>query len=190
MRASIVTNRATTVLQGTLIAAVLETGFDSSRPGYARALVQRDIKGFDGSRVLIPRGSRLIGEYSSEASAGQKRAMIAWQRLVRPDGVTIAIASPASDPVGRGGVRASVNSHFFERFSGAILQSSLDLGVNLAASSSRSPVIVALPGSLQGATSSVSSSREIAPTLSVRPGTSISVFVAKDLDFTDVEMRP
>ena len=190
VRAGRVSNHATTVLQGTLVPAVLETGFDSSRPGYARALVQRDIRGFDGSRVLIPRGSRLIGEYSSEAGLSQKRAMIAWTRLIRPDGVTIAIASPVSDPVGRGGVRASVNNHFFERFSGAILQSTLDIGVNLASRSAGSPVVIALPGGLQRATSSVTPSREIAPTLSVRPGTSVSVFVARDLDFTDVETRP
>ena len=131
-----------------MIPAVLETALDSTRPGFARAIVSRDVRGFDGSRVLIPRGSRLIGEYRSEAAPGQKRALVIWSRLIRPDGVTIAIASPAGDPLGRGGIRARVNSHFFERFAGAILQSALDIGVNLASTAGGGTVVV-LPGTVQ-----------------------------------------
>jgi len=63
---------------------VLETAFDSTRPGLARALVQSDVRGFDGSRVLIPRGSRLIGEYRSDVAPGQHRALVNWTRLIRP----------------------------------------------------------------------------------------------------------
>jgi type IV secretion system protein VirB10 len=187
-RAATFANPSTTVPQGTLIHAVLETGFDSTRPGFARALVQRDVRGFDGSRVLIPRGSRLIGEYSGAAVQGQKRALILWSRLIRPDGITISIGSPATDTVGRGGVRARVDSHFLERFGGALLQSVLDIGVNLAARSSDSPVIIAVPGAAHGAASLIKPA-EIPPTLKVAPGTSISVFVARDLDFTGAEAQ-
>jgi type IV secretion system protein VirB10 len=191
VRAAMLANRTTTVPQGTLIPAVLETAFDSTSPGFARALVQRDIRGFDGARVLIPRGSRLIGEYGADVSQGQKRAVILWARLIRPDGVTIAIGSPAADTLGRGGVKADVNSHFFERFSGAILQSVLDVGVALAARNSGSPVVVALPGSIGGAaTTSRARATDIAPTLRVPAGRSVSVFVARDLDFTAVDTAP
>lgn len=186
--AGVLANRATTVMQGTLIPAVLETALDSSHPGLARAIVSRDIRGFDGVRVLIPRGSRLIGEYKSDAEGGQNRMLVNWIRLIRPDGASIAIGSPAADTLGRGGIRASVNTHFFERFAGAILQSALDVGVNLASRSSNSPVVVAVPGSLQnGVTRSVGQQRDIPPTLKVKAATSISVFVARDLDFTAVE---
>ncbi|MBY8826573.1 type IV secretion system protein B10 [Hephaestia sp. CMS5P-6] len=180
-------NRTTTVPQGTLIPAVLETGLNSDHPGFARALVQRDVRGFDGKQVLIPRGSRLIGQYAGAVAQGQKRAFILWSRLIRPDGVTIAIGSPAADPVGTGGVKADVNSHFFARFSGAILQSVLDVGVNLASRSSHSPVVVALPGSLQGTTGTLVQPTQIAPTLKVKPGASISIFVARDLDFSGAD---
>jgi type IV secretion system protein VirB10 len=177
------------VPQGTLIPAVLETAFNSSRAGFARALVQRDIHGFDGQRILIPRGSRLIGEYRADAARGEKRALINWTRLIRPDGATIALGSPVTDSLGAGGVKAMVDSHFLERFSGAILQSVLDVGVNLASRSTGSPVIVALPGAIQGQTAEINRPAEIAPTLRIRQGTSVSVFVARDLDFTDVETR-
>ncbi len=182
-------NRGTTVAQGTLIPAVLETALNSNRPGLARAIVSRDVRGFDGSRILIPRGSRLIGEYRSEVGRGQRRALVNWIRLIRPDGVTIAIGSPASDTMGRAGIRAKVNSHFFERFAGAILQSALDIGVNLASARANNGTTVILPtGGLQGTTQIIQPA-QITPTLTVKAGTSISIFAARDLDFSTAENR-
>jgi type IV secretion system protein VirB10 len=186
-RAGVLANRSTTVAQGTLIPAVMETAFNSTRPGLARAMVSRDVRGFDGSRVLIPRGSRLIGEYRSEAAPGQSRALVNWLRLIRPDGVTIAIGSPATDPLGRGGIRANVNSHFFERFASALLRSTIDVGLTLAAGAANAPVVL-LPGGLGGSLTQTQP-REVTRTLTVRQGTSISVFVARDLDFTSAERR-
>lgn len=182
VRAGIFANRSTTVPQSTLIPAVLETAFDSRRPGFARAVVSRDVRGFDGSKVLIPRGSRLTGEYRSDIQPGQKRALINWTRLIRPDGVTMALGSPTADTLGRGGVRGKYSGHFFQRFAGAILQSALDIGANVASRTAAGGVVVALPGSTQNVGQSLQSSR-IVPTLTVPAGTSISVFVARDLDF-------
>lgn len=191
VHASIIADRSTTVPQGTLIPAVLETAFNSTRAGFARAIVARNVVGFDGTRVLIPRGSRLIGEYQSDTTPGQKRALILWTRLIRDDGASIAIGSPAADTVGRGGVRAQVDSHFLERFSGAILQSALNVGVNLASRAANGTVVLALPNAIQnGGGAPLVSQTNIPPTLKVRAGTSISVFVARDLDFTDVERAP
>ncbi len=186
VRAGRFANPATTVPQGAVIQAVLETALDSNRPGFARAIVSRDVRSFDGSHVLVPRGSRLFGEYKSDLGQGQNRAFIQWQRLTRPDGVQIAIDSPAADPLGRAGVKGSVNSHFFARFGAALLQSTLDIGVGLATSqATNGTVILGLPGSTQQLVQP--NSESVRPTLKVRQGTSVSVFVAKDLDFTTVE---
>lgn len=179
-------NPAYTVPQGTVVPAVLETALDSTRPGAVRALVQSDIRAFDGSRVLIGRGSRLYGEYQSDLQPGQKRALIRWTRLIRPDGVTVALDSPASDPLGRAGVEGKVDGKFLQRFGGAILQSVLDIGVGVAAREATGGVVVALPGSSQTITGR-SGQQDIQPTLKVRHGTSVSVFVARDLDFSSVE---
>jgi type IV secretion system protein VirB10 len=184
VRASVFANRGSTVAQGTLIPAVLETAFDSTRPGFARAVVSRDVRGFDGSRILIPRGSRLTGEYRSDIQPGQKRALINWTRLIRPDGITVALASPATDTLGRGGVSGHYNGHFWERFAGAILQSALDVGVNIASRAASPNVVVALPGSTQTLSPALLQSARIVPTVTVPAGTSISVFVAHDLDFS------
>jgi type IV secretion system protein VirB10 len=180
-------NPSLTVPRGTIIAAVLETALNSNRPGAVRGIVSRDVRSFDGTRVLIPRGSRLYGEYAADISSGQKRALIRWQRLTRPDGVIINMDSPAADPLGRAGVRGKVNSNFLARFGPAILQSILDIGVGVATRSvDNDAVVVALPGSTQQITNQIQPN-QVQPTLSVRQGTSVSVFVAQDLDFSTVD---
>lgn len=178
-------NPSRTVPRGTVIQAVLETALDSTRAGAVRGLVQRNVHSFDGSRVLIPRGSRLYGEYQADLTTGQRRASVQWTRLLRPDGVVINLDSPASDPLGRAGVKGKVDSKFFQRFGGAILQSVLDLGVGVATRKATDGVIVALPGSTQNLR--VTDQQQIQPTLQVRQGTSVSVFVARDLDFSTVD---
>lgn len=178
-------NPSLTIPQGTVIPAVLETALDSTRAGGVRALVQRDVSGFDGSRVLIPRGSRLYGEYEASLQPGQNRALVRWTRLIRPDGVTIALDSPSSDPLGRAGIRGKVDSKFFQRFGSAILQSALDIGVGVAVNRATDGVIVALPGSTQNVR--VTEPQQIQPTLKVQHGASVSVFVARDLDFSTVD---
>ena len=180
-RSGMLASRSNTVPQGTLIPAVLETAFDSTRPGFARAIVSRDVRGFDGSKVLIPRGSRLVGQYQSDASVGQKRAVINWTRLVRPDGAVIAIESPAVDPLGRGGVRASVNNHIPQRLFDALLQSTFQIGAALATRATTGSVVVALPNSTQGPLGPQPAT--IVPTLRVPAATSISIFVVRDLEF-------
>lgn len=179
-------NPSFTVPKGTIIPAVLETALDSTQAGGVRALVQRDIYSFDGSRVLIERGSRLFGDYEATLTQGQNRAAIVWGRLLRPDGVIINLDSPASDPLGRAGVKGKVDSKFWQRFGGAILQSVLDIGVGVATREASDGVIVALPGSTQAVTQTVNPD-QITPTLKVRHGTSVSVFVSSDLDFSSVD---
>lgn len=186
VKATLFANPMTTLPKGAIIQAVLETALNSTQAGAARAIISRDVRGFDGSRVLIPRGSRLYGEYKADLTTGQNRALIQWQRLMRPDGSMIALDSPSADPLGRAGVKGKVNTHFFERFGGAILQSSLDLGVTLATRRiSNGTVIVGLPGSTQSV--ATLTPERIKPTLKVAQGTPVSVFVARDLDFTEVE---
>lgn len=195
VEASRLTNPATTVPKGTVLQAVLESALDSTRGGMARAVVSRDIYGFDGTKILIQRGSRLIGEYKADVQQGQNRALIQWQRLLRPDGVMINLDSPSADPLGRAGIKGKVNGHFLARYGGAILQSALQIGEQVAVNSlAPSTTIYAAPTLLgaQGALAPVNQAgaapgSTIQPTITVKQGTSVSVFVARDLDFTSVE---
>ena len=174
--------------QGAIIAAVLETALDSDLPGYARAIVNRDVLSFDGSAVLIPAGSRVIGQYNSGVAQGASRVFIVWQRLIRPDGVTIALGSPATDDLGRGGVAGRVNRHFLQRYGGAILLSVLTGGISAgsAALSRGNTVVVGTTNQATGLANEASNSLSIPPTIRTPQGANVRIFVARDLDFTAV----
>ena len=178
---------STTVAQGTLMTAMLETAIDSDLPGYVRAVVSRDVKSFDGSRVLIPRSSRLIGQYKSGLAVGQTRAYILWTRLIRPDGVSIALGSPATDYSGRNGLGGKVNSHFVKRFGSAILLSVIG-AAGQAIGGGNSAVIVSGPQS--AVSQDASRNASIPPTVRVNQGQPIRVFTARDLDFSTVSNDP
>ncbi|AOL22888.1 type IV secretion system protein VirB10 [Erythrobacter litoralis] len=177
-------NPTTTVTQGTMIPAVLETAINTDVPGYVRAVVSQDVRSFDGKKVLIPRSSRLIGQYQSGVQQGQKRAYVIWTRLIRPDGASVNIASPAVAFDGTTGLAGDVDSHFFKRFGSAMLLSVVG-GLGALATGGVGGVIVA--GGSQGAASSaVQANGEISPTIRVRMGEPIRVFTARDLDFSTV----
>jgi type IV secretion system protein VirB10 len=175
-------NPRTTVTQGTLIPAVLETAIDTDVPGYVRAVVSADVRSFDGSRVLVPRSSRLIGQYRSGLQAGQKRAYVIWTRVIRPDGVSVDIASPAIGFGGETGLAGKVSSHFFERFGSAML---LSVVGGLSALGGNSGVVVA-NGGQSAAAAAIGQTGQIGPTVRVRQGQPIRVFTARDLDFSRV----
>jgi type IV secretion system protein VirB10 len=181
-------DRSNLVAQGTLIYAVLETALNSTQAGQVRALISNNVYNAAGTKILIPKGSRVFGEYKADLAAGQNRAQVIWGRLIRPDGATISLDSPASDQLGRAGIKGRVDTHFGERLLNALLQSTIDFGTAVAsrAVTDNSGVVIALPNVTQGGTSQVL--REVPkPTLKVRHGTRIAVFVSRDLDFSAVE---
>lgn len=173
---------ANTVTQGTLIPAVLETAINSDLPGYARAVVSQDVRSFDGSKILVPRSSRLIGQYKSGVAAGQTRAYVIWTRLIRPDGVTVPLASPGIEYSGESGLSGEVDSHFFKRFGAAGLLSILG-GLGTLATGGTSLIL-----SSGNSAASVAAQRDaqIPPTIKIPQGQPIRVFTARDLDFSSV----
>lgn len=173
-------NPGATIVEGTLIPAVLETAINSDLPGYARAFVSQDIRSFDNKTVLLPRGSRIIGQYKSGVAAGQTRAYVIWTRVIRPDGVSIELGSPGIDVVGETGLPGKVNSHFFKRFGAAILLSV----VGALGSTSSNGVVIA--SGTSAASVAAQSNANIPPTIRVSQGQPIKIFVARDLDFAEV----
>jgi type IV secretion system protein VirB10 len=175
--------------QGTVIPAVLETAINSDLPGSVRGLVSRDVRSFDGSQVLIPRGSHLIGQYKSAVAVGQTRAFVVWSRIITPQGVSIDIGSPAADQLGRGGLPGDVDSHFFRRFGAAILLSVITGGIQAAAAAQAgdSSLIIASPTQANRvAEIALQKEIDIPVTIKVAQGTPVQVFVARDLDFSAV----
>lgn len=182
--ATVMRHKAMIVPEGVVIPAVLETPINSTAPGPVRAITSRDISGFDGSRVLIPRGSRLLGEYQANVQAGQTRVLVTWTSLVRPDGVSVRLGSPASDPKGGIGVPGAVNNHILARFGSAVLQSALAVGVNLAYRPAAGAVILGAPVQAASSAGPLFPDAQAGPTITAKEGADIGVFVARDLDFS------
>ena len=183
-----------TITEGTVIAGVLETALDSTLPGMVRALNSADVYSHDGSQLLIPKGSRLVGRYQSDIRRGQVRVFVLWTRILRADGLSILINSPGTDPLGRAGLDGDVDTHFFQIFGAAILLSIIDGGIDIGIEMARrqgsgdQTIINSRPRGLNRAGElALQDSLRMQPTIHIDQGTRISILVARDLDFEAVE---
>lgn len=125
------------ILQGKVMDAVLETAINTDLPGKLRAIVSRDVYSESGKRVVIPKGSRLIGAYATDIKFGQARVYVIWNRVIRPDGIDAIFDSTddmiAVDSLGRSGVYGQLDNRFFEIFGSSILLSSMTVAFAVAA---------------------------------------------------------
>ena len=188
-RATQMRDLSRTIPQGFVIPAVLETAIDSDLPGSVRAVVSRDVHGFDGKQVLVPRGSKLIGQYRSAVAIGQTRAFVVWSRIITPSGVSIDVGSPATDTLGRGGLAGKADTHFLERFGSSILLSVVSAGVEAAGRSGGNTASLVIGSSTQAsqvASIALQKQIDIPTTIRVAQGTPVQVSVARDLDFSGV----
>ena len=130
-----ISDLAHTIAQGKLLTAVLETAINTELPGSVRAVISRDVFGEAGNEILIPKGSRLFGSYSSKIARGQGRVEIGWTRLIRPDGVDMTINFNASDQFGRAGLVGDVDNKYNSLIANSIMTSMLAIGGVAAAQS-------------------------------------------------------
>lgn len=195
--------------EGTLIPGILETAINSDLPGQIRAITSQDVYSFDGRRVLIPTGTRLIGEYQSDVTRGQKRIFVIWTRLLRDDGVTVRLNSIGTDSLGRSGLTGIVDNKWRERFGSAILLSIVGAGSSYltgygsgqyssgsgngesdsdrAADLARETIAQTFSDM---ANQALSENLKIPPTISVHQGERIFVYVRQDLDFSAMYPDP
>lgn len=191
--------------EGTLIPGILETAIVSDLPGQVRAIVSQDVYSFDGRRVLIPTGTRLIGEYQSEITRGQTRIFVVWSRMLRDDGVTVRLNSIGADSLGRSGLTDRVDKKFRERFGAAILLSIVGAGASYLtgygsqtasgdsddAQRAEELARETLAQTFSDmANQALGDSLRIPPTISVSQGERIFVFVRQDLDFSALYEDP
>ncbi|RJT27850.1 TrbI/VirB10 family protein [Mesorhizobium waimense] len=177
------------VLQaGAVIAAALITGIRSDLPGQITAQVTENV--YDsptGHILLIPQGTRLIGQYDNGVGFGQRRVLLVWTRLIFPDGRSIVLErEPGADAEGYAGLEDGVDYHWGELFKAAALSTVLSIGAQAGSSGQESDIMRALR---QGASDSISQTGQqivqrqlnIAPTLTIRPGFPVRVIVTHDL---------
>ncbi|RUV21075.1 TrbI/VirB10 family protein [Mesorhizobium sp. M7A.F.Ca.MR.245.00.0.0] len=177
------------VLQaGAVIAAALITGIRSDLPGQITAQVTENV--YDsptGHILLIPQGTRLVGQYDNGVGFGQRRVLLVWTRLIFPDGRSIVLErEPGADAEGYAGLEDGVDYHWGELFKAAALSTVLSIGAQAGSSGQESDIVRALR---QGASDSISQAGQqivqrqlnIAPTLTIRPGFPVRVIVTHDL---------
>jgi len=181
---------------GFVLPATMISGINSELPGQLMAQVSQNV--YDtatGRYLLVPQGTRLVGSYSSDVIYGQSRILIAWQRLIFPDGKALDLGSmPGADNAGYSGLSDQVNNHYLRLFGNAFLMSGITAAVTLSqdkggnSSGSNQRASDALSESLgqvlgNTITQIISKNLNISPTLQVRPGYRFNVIVTKDLTF-------
>ncbi|WP_019221063.1 type IV secretion system protein VirB10 [Bartonella senegalensis] len=185
-------NRDLLITQGTQIDCTLEIKIITSQPGMTTCHLTRDVYSTSGRVVLLDRGSKVVGFYQSGIQQGQTRVFVQWLRVETPSGVIINLDSPGTGPLGEAGIGGWVDTHFWQRFSSAIMVSIIgDLGEwvkskisygNKEKSSQNAPQ----QGPELLVNEVLQNSINIPPTLYKNQGERVNIFIARDLDFSDV----
>ncbi|EJF89657.1 hypothetical protein ME1_00427 [Bartonella vinsonii subsp. arupensis OK-94-513] len=184
-------NRDLLITQGTQIDCTLETKIITTQPGMTTCHLTRDVYSTSGRVVLLDRGSKVVGFYQSGIQQGQTRVFVQWSRIETPSGVIVNLDSPGTGPLGESGIGGWVDTHFWQRFGGAIMVSIIgDLGEWAKGKIGRGNKENSQSQNMQGAESVVADllqhSINITPTLYKNQGERVNIFVARDLDFSDV----
>ena len=176
------------VQAGTVIAAALMTGIKSDLPGQITAQVTEHV--YDsptGRHLLIPQGSRLIGQYDSQVAFGQSRVLLVWNRLIMPNGTSIVLERlQGADPQGFSGLEDGVDHHWGQLFKAAALSTLLGIGTEIGSSNDENEIAKAIRESAQDTAADVGQQivrrqLNIQPTLTIRPGFPVRVIVQRDL---------
>ncbi|WP_456293360.1 TrbI/VirB10 family protein [Pseudomonas sp. AK106] len=185
---------------GAVIPGIMLSGINSDLPGQIMAQVSQNV--YDtatGRHVLIPQGTRLVGSYSSDVAFGQEGVLIAWQRLVFPDGKALDIgAMPGADMAGYSGFRDQVDNHLWRIYGSALFMAGITAGASMATDQGQgssgtgyqqpsvSSELSSALGQQLGQVSAqiVSKNLNVAPTIKIRPGYRFNIVAVKDVTFT------
>lgn len=184
---------------GAVIPGIMLSGINSDLPGQIMAQVSQNV--YDtatGKYLLIPQGTRMVGTYSSDVGFGQEGVMIAWQRLVFPDGKALDIGSmPGADMAGYSGFRDKVNNHLMRIYGSALFMAGITAGASIATNQGQnngsgyeqpsvSSEMSSALGQQLGQVSAqiVSKNLNVAPTIEIRPGYRFNIVAVKDVTFT------
>ena len=113
--------------KGKVIEAVLETAINSDFKGEVRAVISRDVFAEQGKMILIPKGSKVFGAFSTADAYG--RVDIVWNRIDLSSGYTINLDGIGIDNLGRKGDQGRVDNKFKERLTNAVLSSAINIGI-------------------------------------------------------------
>jgi type IV secretion system protein VirB10 len=179
-----------------LIPGILISGINSDLPGNVIAQVSENVwDTATGKHVLIPKGTRILGVYDSQVTFGQRRVLLVWNRLIFPNGTTLDIAGgPGVDQAGYSGLSGRVNEHWGTMLKSALLASVFVAGAEIVYDSdssgnseNKSPRDVAAESAagsiIDMGTKLMNKAADIQPTITIRPGKKMGIFVQRDVVF-------
>lgn len=188
--ATLMTNRAYTLSEGTMLPCTLETAINSDLPGKIRCILSENVYSDDGSFLLLRRGAKAVGEYQSGVRQGQARLFVIWNRLIdQTNGIDVALDSPGTGTLGQSGLTGWRDSHFFERFGGSMLLSMIGAVTAEAAAqgeANQETTEQIVDDFNKSAEIALENSINIPPTIYINQGISTKIFVNRDVDFKPV----
>mgnify|MGYP003583936198 CR=1 FL=1 len=190
------------MVRGTYIRCVLETRLVTDLPGFTSCVVTEPVYSVTGKRLLLPKGSKVLGKYDMEPNS--PRVAVVWDRIITPNGIDVNMASPGVDNLGGAGHPGEVDEHWPRRIASALMislladafkyeaakygpQSTTVTAGGLAVQSPYESYTAQTLQSLAG--QAVRRSANQPATVTINQGTVVNVYVAKDVDFTDVVAR-
>lgn len=204
VEATTISNLRRTIAQGRIIQATMESALNTDLPAPIRAIVSRDTYGEAGNVALIPKGSRLIGQYNTTLTSGQTRVFVVWTRVIRPDGVDIALGSPLVDGIGQAGVAGQLDTKFQQIFARSLMSSVMNIAMAVGTEKIAGGTTTTTTGTTgtqtSGDTATTATTNalnrlgsltdsfiqrfiNVPPTILVDQGTPVNVFINKDIVF-------
>jgi len=200
-----------TLAKGTLPDCTLVTAISTDQPGFLKCILSRPVYSMDGKVVLMEAGTTFEGEYGAGMGRGKKRMFAIWTRAITPNFVEVQLNSPTTDALGRSGMKGEIDNHYLERFGGAMLYSlfsdytkylmkqaelrSQERQAEITAGGTSSAQVTNInPGDVSSSKttadriveSMMKQGEEIQPTLYINQGEIIKIYVARDIDFSQV----
>jgi type IV secretion system protein VirB10 len=185
-------NRDFLLTRGAMIDCGQQSMLITDQPGMVTCYTTADVYSANGHVVVIDAGSKVVGSYQTGITQGQSRVFVMWQRIETPAGVIVDLDSPGTDALGGAGEPGQVDTHFWARFGGAIMLSLVgDFGQAVVNAAQHSGGQTLTLNNTSNSTSEMSTEAlrntiNIPPTLYKNQGDRVSIFVARDLDFSDV----
>jgi type IV secretion system protein VirB10 len=185
------------LVRGTYLRCVLETRIVTDLAGFTSCLLTEPVYSINGRSLLLPKGSKIYGAYGGGPKGD--RVEVVWDRITTPNGIDVAMSSPGIDQLGGAGHPGDYSAHWGSRIASALMISLIADAFKYAAAEHgpasteiasngfavQSPYESATARSMERLANEALSERR-PPTVTINQGTVVSVYVAKDVDFSDV----
>lgn len=199
-RPTFLANADVKMTRGTYLRCIMETRIVTDMQGFTSCVVTESVYSVNGRRLLVPRGSKIFGQYNAREFINNRVAVM-WDRILTPEGIDITLSAPGVDNLGSAGTPGDYDGHWAQRISSALLISLLSDTFKYAGEK-YGPESTAVTGSgvavsqpFQSNTArtvqrladqAVSDNLRRSPTVTVNQGSMINIYVTQDVDFSSV----